>query len=428
MMYYRIQASNLCGSLVIPPSKSHTLRAILFASMADGKSIIRNYLTSPDTQAMLCACKQLGADITVQADALLIHGCAGSPKTPDNIIDAGNSGQVLRFIAAIAALTDGYTVLTGDHSIRTNRPIQALLTGLNALNVWAVSTQNNGFAPMIIKGPLLGGETTLNGADSQPVSALLMAAAFAKYPTVIHVDRPGEKPWVDLTLDWLKRMGIMYQRQGYTQYQLFGNARYAGFEYTVPGDFSSCAFPTIAALITNSTLELHGLDKDDVQGDKILLDVLESCGAQLQWDQSKKIVTIHPSGTLCGQTIDVNHFIDAVPILTVMACFMSGETKLTGAGIARHKECDRLAIITQELRKMGADITEEAEGLRIRPAVLKGAMVSSAQDHRIAMALAIAALRAEGETIIKEVACVEKSYPGFAQSMQKIGAYIELVV
>lgn len=423
-MDFKIKPSTLTGSIATPPSKSHTLRAILFASLAQGKSVIRNYLHSPDTEAMVRACQALGAIIQITPEQLIILGTAGCPQTPSTVIDAGNSGQVFRFIAAVAALTPGYTVITGDHSIRTNRPIQPLLHALTQLNVFAVSTQGNDRAPILIKGMLNGGAATLDGQDSQPVSALLIASAFAKKPTVIQVQNPGEKPWIDLTLSWFSRLGIAYSRQDYTRYELPGYAAYSGFEYTVPGDFSSCAFPLMGALITASSVTLENLDMEDMQGDKAVLSVLENLGARFAIDGPQKKVLVDAPCTLQGKTIDVNNFIDAVPILAVLGCFTQHEIHLTGAGIARRKESDRLAAITQELKKMGAHITEWEDGLTIIPTKLHGAVVNSHNDHRIAMALAVAGLAAAGETVVKGVECVDKSYPDFFVAMQKLGAKI----
>lgn len=427
-MRYHIKPSTLHGNITVPSSKSHTLRAILFASLAHGRSIIRRYLPSPDTYAMIHACRLLGADIDVTDQALTILGTSGKPLTPSDVIDAGNSGQVLRFVAAVAALTPGYAIITGDHSVRTNRPVQPLLEGLQHLNVFAVSAQGNGSAPIIIKGPMQGGVTHLHGEDSQPVSALLIACAFAKQSTTINVINPGEKPWVELTLDWFKRLGIAYERQGYTQYTVMGNTAYDGFEYTVPGDFSSCAFPLVAALLTGSELYLHNLDMNDTQGDKALIPVLQEMGAAIVINSSDNILHVKPSQALVGTTIDVNNYIDAVPILAVVGCFAKGETVITGAAIARKKESDRLAAITYALQKMGADIQELEDGLIIRPAPLCGTTVPSFDDHRIAMALAVAALSAQGETIIENAQCVEKSYPDFMASMQSLGAEMTAVL
>lgn len=426
-MHYSIEHSDtLKGSIAIPPSKSHTLRAVLFASLAHGQSIIHHYLVSPDTIAMINACQLLGAEIIVKPHQLIITGTQGKPHTPTNIIDAGNSGQVLRFIGAIAALCTGFTVITGDPSVRYNRPIQPLLDGLTQLNVFAVSTQGNRSAPIIIKGPLKGGITILDGEDSQPVSGLLIASAFAKKETVIHVKNAGEKPWIDLTLDWFNRLGINYQKQDYSCYTLPGHASYAGFQYTVPGDFSSSAFPLAAALITQSEVTLTNLDMNDIQGDKILFDVLKQMGALFEIDSGNRAVRIKPSPTLIGKTINVNNHIDSVPILAVLGCFAKGETVITGAAIARKKESDRLSAITQELKKMGADITEFDDGLIIKQSILKNACVSSINDHRIAMALTIAALSVKGNTTIENIECIDKSYPGFAQALKTLGATIDV--
>lgn len=425
-MHYRVKPSRLQGSITVPPSKSHTLRAILFASMAHGQSVIRNYLPSPDTQAMIQACEGLGAHIAVTPNEITIQGVNGKPRTPANVIDAGNSGQVLRFVAAVAALTPEYTVITGDASIRTLRPVQPLLDGLTHLDVLAVSTQNNGSAPIIVKGPLQGGKTQLDGADSQPVSALLIAAAFAPFPTEITVTNPGEKPWVDLTLDWLKRLSIAYEREEYTHYKLYGNAAYAGFDYTVPGDFSSCAFPLAAAIITHSALKLHNLDMQDAQGDKAIISVLQKMGAHIEIFPEQKMLQVLPGAALQGQTIDVNQYIDALPILAVLACFAEGSTTLTGAAIARKKESDRISAMAQALTAMGAKIEEFEEGMRIDPVPLIGTVVPSFSDHRIAMALAVAGLGASGETVIDNVACVSKSYPEFLVAMQQLQADITI--
>ncbi len=425
-MKYFIQPSTLSGAITIPPSKSHTLRAILFASLADGESVIENILLSPDTNAMMNACRLFGAEIIQHQQKLLIKGVAGKPQTPNNIIDAGNSGQVLRFVAAIAALLPDYTVLTGDLSLRSNRPIQDLLQALQQLNVTAISTRQNGFAPIIIKGPMHGTVTMLDGQDSQPVSALLMASAFAKQAITINVLYPGETPWIDVTLDWFKRLGISYQQNNYRQYQLFGNANYKGFNYTVPGDFSSAAFPLVAALITRSRIILNNLDMKDSQGDKTIVYFLQQIGAKIEIDEVNKKLYVMSTANYTGTRIDVNKFIDALPILAVMACFANSETYLYGAAIARQKESNRLATITQELKKMGAKIIEHDDGLIVQPSNLKAAQVESHHDHRIAMALAIAGLAANGETVLKNPRCISKSYPYFLEHMQQLGASIQV--
>lgn len=416
--------SKLQGIITIPPSKSHTLRAILFASLAKGTSKIHHYLHSPDTTAMINACSLLGAKITVNTDLLIIEGTSGKPSVPDNIIDSGNAGIVYRFIAAIASLISGYTVITGDHSIRSNRPIQPLLDALTQLKTFAVSTRENSYAPIIIKGPLQPGKTSLTGEDSQPVSGLLIAAAFAKGQIDITVKNPGEKPWIDLTLDWFKRLKIPYINDHYEHYVMYGNTQYDGFEYTVPADFSSAAFPIVAALITQSEITLQHIDMNDIQGDKAIIPVLQEMGANIIYDDQKHLLHIHKSSQLIGKTINVNDFVDAIPILSIIGSVAKGTTHIMGGAIAKHKESDRLVAMTTELRKMGVDITDTEDGLIIHQSPIKGAEVKSYHDHRIAMSLAIAGLIADGDTIIKNSECVAKTFPDFAKHMSALGMNI----
>ncbi len=426
MGYYLIAKSSLKGQLTIPSSKSHTLRAILFGALGKGKTIIKHYLHSPDTYAMIKACQLLGSQINSFLDHLEIEGLDGRISSTEDIIQAGNSGIVLRFISAISALSSHYTVITGDYSIRHQRPIQSLLDGLNQLGVLAISTRQDGYAPVIIRGSLRSGTAVINGEDSQPVSALLIASAFAEGPIELTVNNPGEKPWILLTLDWFDRLGIRYDHQTFEHYRLEGNNHYEGFNYIVPGDWSSAAFPIAAALITQSEVIIHNLDNQDTQGDKELIEVLKKMGAQIEIDDQAKTLAVKTGGGLQGIEIDINRLIDAITILAVIACFAEGETRITNAAVARQKECDRLHAITLELQKMGANITELADGLIIKHSPLQGAYLYSHQDHRMALALTVAALGANGESKIDGIECVAKTYPNFVQDFQALGAAIEV--
>ena len=420
----RVRKSQLAGSVHLPPSKSHTIRAILLAAIAKGTSLLHNLLDSPDTHCAVLAACQLGAKITSTQTGLAIRGVAGYPCIPCNVIDAGNSGQVLRFVGALAALSKGYTVITGDESIRSNRPIQPLIEGIKGLRGWAISTRENGYAPLIVKGPLQAGSTRLTGQDSQPVSALLMAAAFIEGQTEIQVDQPGEKPWLALTLSWLERLGVSFSHHNFERFTILGRRVRPAFEVTIPGDLSALAFPLAAALVTQSELIIHHVDIHDIQGDKELIFLLQRMGACLEIDPCQSLLKVFTQGKLKGQMIDVNGFIDAVPILAVLGCYAEGETQLVNAANARCKESNRLACITAELGKMGALIEETIDGLRIQQAPLKGACVNSYGDHRLAMSLIVAGLGADGETDVQGIDCIGKSYPTFLQDLCKIGAKI----
>ena len=424
MSHYCIEPSMLRGKMVIPPSKSQTLRAILFASMADGRSKIILPLSSPDTDAMKQSCRLLGARIDEYEDHLIIHGLKGCIQQAEDVLHAGNSGIVLRFCSALGALAAQPIVITGDASIRHQRPMQPLLTALTQLGVSVQTMRGDGYAPVILKGPIQPGRAKLQGEDSQPVSALLIAGSFAKGPIELHVKNPGEKPWVGLTLNWLDRLGIPYENRQFEYFRVFGNAHYSGFDYHVPGDWSSAAFPIAAALITRSELTLHPFEMDRTQGDKHLIEILQKMGAVIEVNEAHKSIQVKHEGTLKGMAIDLNACIDAITILAVIGCYAEGETILYNAAIARQKECDRIGCITKELRKMGADISETEDGLIIRRSRLKGAFVESHEDHRMAMSLAVAGLGAEGETQVHSVTCISKTFPNFLKDFQQCGALI----
>jgi 3-phosphoshikimate 1-carboxyvinyltransferase len=424
MAHFLVTKSRLKGEITTPPSKSHTLRAILFGSFGKGKSIIHNPLPSTDADAMIQACQNFGADIHVSSQKIEINGINGQFTHAKDVINAGNSGIVLRFCSALGALAHHPVVITGDHSIRYQRPMSPLLEGLTQLGVKTATMRNDGYAPVIIQGPIKNGKAVIHGTDSQPVSALLIAGAFADTPIEIDVLNPGELPWVGLTLNWFDRLGIPYENHSFNRYRLFGNSRFDGFDYHVPGDFSSAAFPIAAALITNSEIMLKNIDMNDCQGDKELIYILQQMGAHIQINEKDKTLHVRSGSHLKGLCIDINNYIDAITIIAVIACYAEGETHIHNAAVAKQKECNRIQCITKELRKMGADITETEDGLIIKNSALKGASVHSHHDHRMAMSLAVAAMGAEGQTCISDVDCISKTFPGFFQEFHSLGAAI----
>ncbi len=425
MRTFHIRPSTLSGSVTIPPSKSHTLRAILFGLMGKGKTTIHHYLHSPDTEAMLHAVKQLGAKVSVTEDKIEIQGVGGNLLPSDDVVQCGNSGQVLRFIGALAALLPTYTVLTGDHSIRHNRPVKPLLSALEQLGAFSASMRQDGYAPIIVRGPMTKRHATLSGEDSQPVSALLIAASFLPYSTTLTVTNSGEKPWIDLTLEWLKKRGMQVVNHNYERYEIAGHGAYDGFEITIPGDFSSASYPIAAAIVTGAEITLNNVDMNDVQGDKKLIEILVRMGAQIETDPTRQTLTVKRGKHLQGMQIDLNDCIDMITIVPVIACFAEGETVIVNAAIARKKESDRIHAIAVELKKMGAHIEEREDGLRIIPSKLKGATVSCYADHRMALALSVAAMAAEGESVIEGVECITKTYPTFQRDFQALGGRIQ---
>lgn len=422
-----VKPSSLRGSLTVPPSKSHTQRAILFAALARGRSIIENFLPSPDATAMIMAVSQLGAEISLDSNGLEIEGCRGQLKEPKAAIDCGNSGQVLRFVGALAGLLPHPTLLTGDASLCRNRPVKPLIDGLNQLGAAAICLNQDDHAPLLIQGPLKEKTASIDGRDSQPISGLLIASSLAPHPIDLYVTDPGERPWVELTLQWFNRLGISYQRCDFGYFHLEGNSSIEAFSTLIPGDFSSALFSIMAALITHSELTLTHLDNNDCQGDKAVIPLLVQMGASIDIDEKNGSLHVKGKNRLRGRIIDVNDFIDALPLLTVLACFCEEPTEIKNGAIARKKESDRIHAITLELRKMGALIEETEQGMFITPSPLYGTSLYSHHDHRIAMALTVAALGAEGDSMISSIDCIDKSYPSFIPDFQNCGAQLELL-
>ena len=418
------KSQDLRGTVRVPPNKSHSFRALIMAALADGASRIVAPAVSNDWMRGIEALEMFGAEVNPKANNVWeVVGAAGNLKTPDEVIDCGNSGIILRFFMGLAACCDGYTVLSGDHSLRHLRLCQPLIDALNELGAWAVSTKGDGHAPVVVRGRLKGGRAEIDGIDSQPVSALLIAAALGEAPTDLVVRRPGEKPWVGVTLDWLGRCGVEFSNDNFAHYRVRGRSRWPGFECKVPLDWSAALYPIVAAVITEgSEVHVPGMDPADSQGDKGVIDVLRSMGADIEVGSETVIAR---SSRLTGREIDCNDFVDQFMLLAVVGARAEGETVLTNAEICRHKECDRIASMCKALQAMGADVTERPDGLVVRGGRLRGTRIDSRNDHRMVMTLAVAGLVADGTTVISDVECVRKTFPAFISEMQAIGCDLE---
>jgi len=419
------KSENLSGRVNVPPSKSHTLRAVIFGTIASGKTIIRNPLISPDAKACVKACRLFGAKIDNSDDKeWIVEGTGGKLNVPEEVIDVGNSGIALRLISGIASNYNGSVEITGDESICSNRPMEQVIKAINDLGGYAASKRGNGYAPLVIKGPIKGGFTEIKGDDSQPVSACMFASLLCKEDVEIKVNDAGEKPWIGMNLFWFDKLGLKYKHKDYEHYWFKGKQKVKGFNTRIPGDFSSSAFPLAAGvMVPGSKIELNGLDMNDMQGDKEIVNVLKKMGAKIDVLEYKIVVE---NSKLKGIEIDVNNFIDAVPILAVIGCYADGKTTIKNAGVARKKESDRLNVMVKELRKMGAKIKEFEDSIVVEKSKLHGAEVDAHKDHRVALALAVAGMIAEGKTVIKGAECIEKTYGSFPDDMKVTGAKVQV--
>lgn len=410
----------LRGTVRCPPNKSHSFRALIMAALADGTSRIHDPMISNDWMRGIEALEMFGADAHPKADKVWeVNGTAAGFRTPDDVVDCGNSGIILRFFAALAATCEGYTVLTGDDSLRHIRLCGPLTDALNSLGAWAVSTKGDGHAPLVVRGRLKGGQAEIDGMDSQPVSALLMASALADAPTELTVHRPGERPWVGVTLHWLDRCGVEYSNDEFHRYRVRGRSTWPAFECTIPLDWSAAMYAIAAAVLTDdSEVNLPGLDYQDCQGDKAVVEVLRSMGADIEVGDDEVVAR---SSRLTGRQIDCNDFIDQFPLLAVVGTQADGETTLVNAEVCRHKECDRISETKAALEQMGADVEERSDGLVVRNSRLRGSNIDSRRDHRMVMTMAVAALAAHGQSSISDIQCVKKTFPDFVHQMQGIG-------
>ena len=423
MIWQITPSSSLTGTIAVPGSKSHTVRAVIAALLAKGTSRIIAPLYSADTRSALNAARQLGAQIKESAEVWEISGCGKNFSIPDQPVDLGNSGTTMRIITAAAALGSSRITFDGDDSLRT-RIMAGELAALSELGASCQST--GGFAPLSVHGPLTGGRTKVDGTTSQYLTALLMSLPLAAGNSVLELDFLNESDYVRITLDWLKRCGIKVEISADLLHcEIPGNQEYQPFTRVIPADFSTAAFPLGAGVISGKEVRIANLDFADLQGDKRVFEYIEAMGGNITYQKDEVIVK---TSNLTGKSFDLNATPDALPLMAVIGCYAAGETALLNVPQARLKECDRIAAMCRELGKMGADISELPDGLIIRGGKqLAGCETESYHDHRIAMALSVAALGAKGVTRIKDAECCEVTYPEFLKDFRNLGMDIEVL-
>jgi len=269
-----------------------------------------------------------------------------------------------------------------------------------------------------------GGKTSLDAVTSQYLSALLISAPLAEKDTKIEIIRLNEIPYVDITLWWLDKLNIRYENDSYKFFNIPGGQKYKSFNAIIPGDFSSATFFMVLAAISRGEFILENLDMSDPQGDKQVLGILESMGTKVKIDENS--ITVK-GDRLIGREIDMNSIPDALPAMAVAGCFAEGETRLVNVPQARLKETDRIHVMFEELSRLGADVEELPDGIVIRQSKLKGCHVKGHGDHRIVMALAIAGLNIEGETVIDTAEAVNVTFPEFVDIIKACNGDIEFI-
>ncbi|WP_197024160.1 3-phosphoshikimate 1-carboxyvinyltransferase [Nocardiopsis sp. CNT312] len=396
-------------------SKSYTNRFLAIAGLAPQPTLLRHALHSQDTLLLAEALRAFG-HVEVEADAANETFSVvpnGRPmRAPAADIDMGNAGTPIRFLITMAALAEGRTVLTGNKRMR-ERPMEHLLEALGKLGVEARSTSGNGSPPIeILGGGLRGGSTRVDATvSSQFTSSLLIGSVGTKLGLELSVSGdPVSKPYVDMTVNAMATAGVLLRRSGYGRYSVPGGASYRGRDITVEPDASGMSYFLAAAAITGGKVTIPGIGSDSVQGDVGLVTAFADMGCSAESGSTGITLT---GGPLTGIDIDMSNMPDVAPTLAVVAAYARGTTHITGIGNLRVKECDRIDAVSTELRKMGVAVDTTEDTMTVHGGKEpQGAVIDTYDDHRIAMAFAVAGLRTPG-VVIRDPACVAKSFPDF---------------
>lgn len=404
-MDIRVTPSLLHGQITVPPSKSISHRMLICAALAYGRSLLRNVLDCDDTAATAEALKTLGANIETSDGVTVVDGIKEPPATAD--IDCRESGSTLRFMIPIAAALGVKTTFRGRANL-PNRPITPYLMEFPKHGVCFDTDK----MPYTVSGRLKGGEFAVPGdISSQFITGYLLAAPLSGSDCVIRLTSELQsRPYATLTTDVMESFGVRVNT-GDDSFTIPGSSRYIPHNCEVEGDMSQAAFFLVANCIGGNT-EPTNLNNKSVQGDRVIIEITRD---------------FMKNG---GKAFDVDaeNIPDLVPILTVLACFADGDSHITGCGRLRIKECDRLAAISTELNKLGANIKAGEDFLTIHGVKeLHGGDCDTYSDHRIAMSLAIASQRCTAPIIIRGAECVSKSYPHFFKDFEQLGGKADVI-
>lgn len=407
------------GSVEAPPSKSYTHRAVFAALLACGESVIADPLLSGDTRASIGAAGRLGARLELSGRVLRVEGVCGDPRPPEWIYCAG-SGTTLRIATAVSSLVGEPVLLYGDSTLR-RRPMQPLLDALGSLGVEHVS--RGGYPPVAVKGPPGGGWVSVDASiSSQFATALLVIAPLAGL-TVETRGPVASKPYIDLTLGVLEAFGVKFKRSGYDWFQPAGD-EYKPAAFRVPGDYSSAAFMLAVGALAGR-VRMYGLDPGDVQADRAVVEVLRAMGARVR--VGGDYVEAESTGVLEGIEVDLRDSPDLAPVVAALAAHARGVTVMHGVGHLSFKESDRVKSITSALRSIGVDARAQDGRIVVKGGRVRGGRASSYSDHRIAMMLAVTAVKAGGPVEIEGAERIGDSYPSFASHLSSLGVRVEVV-
>lgn len=419
-----VKPSHIKGTVKAPASKSMMQRAIAAGLLAEEPVRIHNLTLSNDSKAALEIVKKIGAQVVHKDDHIIIKSSSlrsSGGSLTDEILNCGESGLGMRMFTPIASLWSGTFTITGEGSL-LKRPVTMMLEPLKKLGVHMTST--NGFLPITVNGPLLGGRAQVDGSvSSQFLTGLLMALPIASNDSHLTVHNLKSTPYIDMTLALLQRFGIKVKHEGYSEFYLQGNQQYRpdNSQYFVEGDWSGASFLLVAGAIAGS-VTVTGLDTASPQADRLILHALKAAGARVTVTDNS--VTVNKKDLNAFQ-FDATHCPDLFPPLVALACNCKGVSRLTGVTRLTHKESNRGETLTKEFSVLGGKVLINGNTMEITGSELTGGEFDSHNDHRIAMAGAIAAVNTNAGVRIRDHQCVAKSYPGFFEDLITIGGNVD---
>ncbi len=402
---------NFTKEVAIPGSKSITNRALVIGALADGETELTNWLKCEDTAVMISSLGELGFAISHDNNSLRIMGRGGVIPAAPFRLNTENSGTTMRFLTSLVALGNGDYTLDGSERMR-ERPIEDLLVGLNSLGVKVSSVNENGCPPVSLRADgIPGGSCRLAGdISSQFLTSILLCAPYADEVVTIRIT--GElvsRPYVDMTIRMMREFGVSVAEDEPNIFTIASGQRYSDQAYNIEGDASSASYFWAAAAITGGRVKVTNIGANSIQGDAGFPRILKRMGAAIRtgpdWTEVAGPITR-------GIKIDLNDMPDMVMTLAITSLFAPGRTVITNVANLRYKESDRLKALTIELKKIGATVEELPDGIVIEGGTLHGAEIETYNDHRIAMAFALAGLRIPGIKI-KDPDCVNKTFPSF---------------
>jgi 3-phosphoshikimate 1-carboxyvinyltransferase len=411
-----IRPSKIDGRVAAPPSKSMMLRATAAAVLSREDSLIRNPSSCEDALAGLRIAEGLGGRVEKDARAVRIRG--GGPLK-SGTLDCGESGLCMWMFAPIAALFDRPLTLVGRGSL-VHRPMDTMEAPLRGLG--AACRSAGGFAPLRVKGPLAGGRVTLDGSlSSQFLTGLLMALPFCPCDSEIRVTNLESRPYAVMTLSFLRRFGLEIDAADELEIiRIAGGQRFRRIDYRVEGDWSGAAFLLVAGAL-GGRADVSRLQAGSDQPDRRILEALDLAGAKIAVKKNRVVVE---HGNLKGFDFDAADCPDLFPPLAALACHCEGRTRIYGVARLKHKESDRGRVLCREFAKAGAKISVRENYLEIYGRPLAAAVIDAHGDHRIAMAVAVAALNSKRGLGIDGAECVAKSYPRFFEDLKSLGGQI----